>query len=485
MGFVNGSVVNVALPAIQNGLGATVQDIQWVLNGYALVLAALILVGGTAGDRFGGRRVFSVGAALFALASIACALAVSVPQLIAARVVQGIAGALLIPTSLSLLSRAYPEDERGRAIGTWAGAAALTSAAGPLVGGWLIDAGSWRFVFLVNLPLAALALAITARYMPAFSPEDETAPIDVPGALLATSGLAALTYGLIRGADAGLVDPLTLGALVAGIGFMAVFLVVEARSTAPMVPLRLFRNATFTGANLLTLFLYASLGSVMFLLPFLMIQVKGYSATMAGAAFLPFTLLVGGLSRWTGGLVDRVGARRPLVFGPLVTGAGFGLLAFADADASYVQTLLPGMTILGLGMAVSVAPLTTTVMSAVKDRETGIASGINNAVSRTAWLFSVAALGGFAVVLFGSSLAEELSRLSLSPDLQSSLLAQQDRLAALPIPDAVTGSTRASVQAAIYDSFLRSFRWTMACAVGLAVLSSVTAAIFIRPKNER
>ncbi len=472
MAFIDGSVVNVALPVIQSDLDTSVSGAQWVVNAYMLMLSALILVGGAAGDRFGRRRVFVIGVAVFTAASVACGLAPSSGMLIASRAVQGIGGALLVPSSLAIISASFPESERGRAIGTWAGFSALTMALGPVLGGWLVDVWSWRLIFLVNVPLAAAALYL-ARRVPESRGESE-APVDWRGALLAVAGLGAIVEGLTAASQLEWRQPAVFGSLLGGAILLALFLRHEASTPSPMVPLELFRSRVFAGTNLMTFLLYFALGGALFFLPFNLIRIQRYSAALAGAAFLPFTLVMGVLSRWSGGLVDRYGARLPLTVGPLIAAAGFALLAVPGIGGSYWTTFFPPMLVLGLGMAVSVAPLTTTVMGAVPTQHAGAASGINNAVARLAGMLAVAVLGAVAVSVFGEALERRLELLQVPPALRQKVLEEVPRLAEARVPPGV-GELRAALERALAQSFVTSFRVVMLVAAGLAVLSSVCA----------
>jgi EmrB/QacA subfamily drug resistance transporter len=474
MAFIDGTVVNVALPALQKNLGGTVIDMQWVVEGYALFLSALILVGGSMGDLFGRRRMFLSGVALFAIASARCGLAPNIHQLVIARAVQGIGAAFLVPGSLSIISASFSEKERGRAIGTWSGFTAMTTALGPVLGGWLIEHASWRWAFFINLPMAAAVIVLALWRVPE-SKNPELRTVDWTGALLATLGLAGLTYGFIESSNFGWSNPLVWGTLVAGCVFLAAFFYVESRVESPIVPLKLFRSRDFSGANLLTLFLYAALGIFFFLYPLNLIQVQHYSATAAGAAALPFIFLMFLLSRWSGGLVSRYGAKLPLMVGPVIAAAGFLLCAVPSAGGSYWITFFPGFMVLGLGMAVSVAPLTTVVMSAVDQNRAGTASGINNAVARVAGLLSVAILGIVMVSAFSSHFNRGVAGLQLSPDTVQNLQSNETKLAALTVPVGIDPPTATKITGAIDQSFVFGFRLVMLICAAMSVLSALFA----------
>jgi len=480
MVFIDGTLVNVALPALQRELAASLAGVQWVVEAYALLLAALLLVGGAAGDRFGRRRVFSIGVAIFAVASIGCAVAANVAQLIAARAVQGVGGALLVPGSLAIISAAFDENARGKAIGTWSAATALTTALGPVIGGWLIDHGSWRAAFLLNVPLAIVVLVLAPRYVPESRNPDETGPLDWIGALLVTAGLGAVVYALIEAPTRGFGAARVVVGLVAGAAALATFVAIERRQRQPMVPLQLFRSRAFTGANVLTLLLYAALGGGLFFVPLDLIEVQRYSATEAGAALLPLVALLAALSRWSGGLVARHGARAPLVGGPIVAACGFALFAVPDVGGNYWLTFFPAVVILGLGLGITVAPLTTIVMNAAPADLVGAASGINNAASRVAGLLAVAALGIIIVPIFERSLHWNLAGTGIAPSVIEVLERQRDRLGAIDVPPTLDVHTRSVVEQAIAGAFVDGFRAVMLVCAALALAGAAGAWLTVK-----
>jgi EmrB/QacA subfamily drug resistance transporter len=465
MAFIDGTIVNVALPAVQSALHATASNLQWVVEAYALSLASLLLVGGSLGDLYGRRKVYIVGVVLFAIGSAWCGLVGSILGLVLARAVQGVGAALLVPGSLSLISATFPVAERGQAIGTWSGFTAITAAVGPVLGGWIVEHVSWRAVFFINIPLAAVVVWLALRHVPESRNEGVGGGLDWAGAALACLGLGGVTYALIEASRGG-VEPAV--SAVIGVVALAAFVLVEARSRYPMVPLGLFRSRTFSGANLITLFLYAGLGGMLYFLPLNLIQVQHYTATEAGAALLPLIVIIFVLSRWSGGLIATHGPKLPLVAGPLIVATGFALLARPWVGGTYWLTYFPPIVVLGIGMAISVAPLTTAVMNAVPGNEAGVASGINNAVSRIAGLLAIALFGLIMSTCFDFALEHRLDVLLLSPEQRQVIEQQRPLLAAIQ-------SDNPHVMLAVGESFVAGYRVVLCIASGLALLSALSA----------
>jgi EmrB/QacA subfamily drug resistance transporter len=484
MAFIDGSVVTVSLPVIQRQLGATVSTAQWIVESYALFLSSLVLVGGALADRFGRRRIFLLGVVVFALASLACGLAPGAVSLVAARGVQGIGAALLVPSSLALLGAAFSPKERGRAVGSWSALTALASAIGPALGGWLVQAISWRAVFLINLPIAAGLLWITIRRVPE-TRNPQANELDLAGALLATLGLGALVYGLIEAPTAGWTNPRTWGGIAAGLAGLGAFVVVELRARQPMVPLGFFRNRTFTAANLLTLFLYAALTAWFFFFPFDLIQARGYSPAAAGAAVLPLVVFMSGGSRAAGALADRVGPRLPLTAGPLLAAAGFGLFALLPADGSYAASILPALVVLGIGMTVAVAPLTMTILNAVDREDQGTASGINNAVARVAGLLAIAVFGIAAAGAFQRELDRRLEAAGVSADTRRLLAPERSKLGAMKPPETANAREKRAVEQAVGSALATSFRRVSAICAALAVAAAACGAATVAGADRR
>jgi EmrB/QacA subfamily drug resistance transporter len=480
MAFIDSTVVNVALPALQSSLHATITDVQWVVESYGLLLSALILVGGALGDSLGRRRMFLLGVIIFGLASAGCGLSSNIRTLVIWRAVQGLSAAFLVPGSLAIISASFDEKSRGQAIGTWSGFTAITMALGPVLGGWLIEHASWHWAFFINLPLAVLVVLMTLWRVPE-SRNPNAEHVDWLGACAATFGLAALVYGFLESAAGW--TPRVLGTLISGLLLMALFVLIEKRVSTPMAPLDLFTSSSFSGANLMTLFVYAALGAFFFLFPMNLIQIQKYSATRAGAASLPMIFLVFVLSRWSGGLVARHGAKAPLMIGPLTLAAGFALFAIRSVSASYWSGPFPGFLLLGFGLAITVAPLTTVVMGSVVQDRAGIASGINNALARVAGVLAVAVLGIVMVAAFSSSLRASIASLHLDPSVVRELQSNVARLGALDPPSNLDPQLAGKVRDAINDAFLFGFRIIMLVCAGLSIVSAAVARRMIRARD--
>lgn len=476
MAFIDGTVVNVALPSIQTNLHASVSHMQWVVEAYGLFLASLILVGGSLGDMFGRRRIYGLGIILFALASLFCGWSTNVAQLIAARAIQGIGGAMLVPGSLAILTTTFSPEERGRAIGTWSASAAIMTALGPVLGGWLVEHASWRWIFYINIPLAIVALTILYLHVPESRNEASEGQVDWKGAILATIGLGGLIFGLIESSNLGFTHPLVWGGLLLGIAGLILFAWAQHHSEAPMLPLALFQSRTFSGANVMTLLLYGALYGVLFFMPFNLIQIRDYGELAAGAAFLPAILSVALMSHWSGKIMGRIGARPLLIGGPLLAAVGYSLFALMGAkEGSYIVTLLPAMLAMGLGMGICVAPLTTSVMSSVHTRYSGLASGLNNAISYTAALLAIALLGIVILYAFNHQLDGHLTEAAHPSILVEELKTERSKLAAAEIPMAATPEQVAQLTTAIHDSFLYGFRLIMWIAAGMAMAAALIA----------
>jgi len=485
MVFIDGTVVNVALPVIQPELHANAFSIQWVSNAYALFLAALMLVGGSLGDHFGRRRIFMIGTAIFALASVACGLAANIGHLIAARSVQGIGSAMLTPGSLALISATFDVQHRGRAVGIWSAATAVTAVLGPVLGGALVQYASWRWIFFINVPFAIAVLAVAALCIPE-SRDDEQAhqPLDYAGALLATIALGGVTYGLIEAGAIGWRSPTVIASLAIGAIALSVCIPVEARRPAPMIPLSLFESRAFSATNLLTLLLYGGLSGVLFFMPFDLIQVQHYSPIQAGFALLPLILIISALSPFAGALGSRYGPRVPLIAGPSLAAIGIAMLAKPGIGGSYWTTFFPGLVVFGLGMAITVAPLTTTVLDSVDERHVGIASGINNAVSRASGLLAVAVLSLVVVAVFGSRLEYRLTAMHAPAPVVTAMMAQRDKLAEAKPPEDAPSALQGELSTAVAQSYVSAFRVAVFIAAFMALASAVVTALMIAPSKK-
>lgn len=474
MTFIDGTVVNVALPALQADLKASITDVQWVIEAYALFLGALILVGGSLGDQFGRKRVFLIGVIWFTFASMACGFATSPNALIVGRALQGIGAAFLVPGSLAIISATFDDAERGRAIGTWSGFSAITTAVGPVSGGWLVEHVSWRAVFFLNVPFAVVVLLVSLRYVTESRDPSRADRIDWAGAILAVLGLGGVVFGLLEWPALGAGDPLVVGALAIGAISLVLLIVVERRVKSPMLPLTLFRSRPFALTNILTLLLYAALSVMLFLTPLNLIQVQHYTATAAGAALLPFPVIMFSLSRWSGGLVARVGSRLPLTVGPVIAAIGLALYARPGIGGSYWTTFFPAVVVLAFGMAITVAPLTTTVMSAVDRDHAGAASGINNAVSRVAGLLAIAVFGVLLARTFEAHVRRPLDALGAPPVTRSAIDRELRKIAGADVTRiaGIQPEERHIIRSIVDEAFVFSFRIVLISSAGLALAAA-------------
>ena len=486
MAFIDSSALNVALPTLQDDLQTSGAQLLWIVNTYLLMLAALILVGGSLGDKLGRKKVFMLGIGLFILASLACGLAPNIEFLLAARIAQGIGGAMMIPGSLAIITATFGPEHRGRAIGTWSAATTMVTIAGPVLGGCLADLGLWRGVFLINLPIGLAALLMLQFKVPESRNEAASPTIDYLGAILATLGLAGLTYGFISLPDLGLTHPYVYVSLLGGSAALVGCGVVEAQSRHPMLPLHLFQSRTFSGANLLTLFLYGALNVGTFFLCLNLVQAQGYSQSIAGFADMPFALLLAGLSPWAGKLADHYGPRLSLIVGPTLAGFGFLLLSLVgvtQGPADYWTTFFPGIFVFGLGMAITVAPLTTAVMGSAPLHYAGTASGINNAVARTAGVLAIAIVGAMALFTFTQALTLHTADLHLSSEARSALQAVSARLGQTIDLGDISAAEAQVVEAAVKLAFVDTFRGVMLICAVLAWLSGFMGALLVERRG--
>lgn len=483
MVFIDGSALNVALPSLQADLGASGGELLWIINAYLLMLASLIMVGGALGDKLGRRKVFMAGITLFMVASLACGLAPSSRFLISFRLVQGAGGALMIPGSLAIIAAGFTVGVRGRAYGVWASATTIVTVGGPVLGGALADAGLWRGVFLINLPLALGSLAILALKVEESRDEEAPAGLDYAGALMAAIGLGLMTYGFIRAPQSGFSDSRVLAALVAGALLLVLFIINELLSRHAMVPPRLFLSRNFTGVNILTFLLYGALSVALFFLALNLIQVQGYSPTFAGLAFTPFALVLAVISPVAGRVADRHGARLPLIAGPMVAGMAMllmGSIGLTGGLPDYWTTFFPVVLMFGLGMGFTVAPLTTVVMGAVPTHQAGVASGVNNSVSRLAGVMMVAILGSLFLFVYAGALEDNIGPLELQGDAREEVLAQAVNLGQAEVPAGLAPDMAFAVREAFRQAFISSFRNLMYISAAMAWLAALTALLFVR-----
>ncbi len=479
MVYLDGTVVTVALPRIQQEFGASMSHLQWLIDIYILFLTVPMLVAGSLSDRYGRKRLFNIGLVGFTLASLWCGAAPTLFQLILARVLQGISGAVMLPGSLAILNASFPAHMRGKIIGMWSAFTPLTTAIGPLLGGWLVDFVSWRAAFYINLPLGLLTLLLSLRYIPESKCETAADSQDWLGAGLVTLGLGGLIFGLIEGPRRGWADPLVLVSIVTSLAGLVAFILVEARTRHPMIPLSLFKHRLFTGVTLVTFVLYFAMSGVFFFLTLNLQQIQGFTATMAGAAFMPVIISLFLMSRWAGDFADKMGPRLPLIAGPLFIGLGFFLYMIPGVEADYWLTFLPATVVFGAGLGLTMAPLTTVALGAVPTHLSGLASGVSNAVSRVATMLAIALLGFVMILQFGVSLDAETANLPLTGQDRLALQAERLALGGATAPAGLPPQVQAEVEQAIDLAFVDAFRLMMGLCGLLALVSAAISAATI------
>jgi EmrB/QacA subfamily drug resistance transporter len=482
---VDSTVVNVALPAIAEDLGGGLAGQQWTANAYLVTLGSLLLIGGSLGDIFGERRVFAFGVGAFGVTSLACALAPTIEVLVAARALQGVAGALLTPAALAVIVANFAPDERGKAVGAWTAWGGIGTVLGPLIGGQMVDSASWRWIFAINVPIVLVTMWLILRVVPQARERDPDARVDVIGALLCATGLAGITFGLIEQPLRGWGSPVVAGSLIGGAMLFAGFLLWEARTRNPMLPLALFKRHNFTFGNIETFAMYGGLGLLFFFLVLFLQQVAGWSATAAGSASIPVTLMMFALSTRFGALADRYGPRFFMGVGPLVTAAGLALFLRLDADVSYLTDLLPGLLVFGLGLAMTVAPLTSTVLADADESNAGIASGVNNAIARVAGLVAIAAVGAVVAASFEARLDDGVGAEASRPQVAAALEDARDQPLSTVEVQGVPEDVTASVREAGEDASVGAFRVGVGIATALVALGGILGLVGIRNPRRR
>ncbi len=483
MAFIDATALNVVLPSLQKSLNATGADLFWLLNAYLLMLASLILIGGSLGDKLGRKKIFMIGIFIFIIGSAACGFTPNVLLLIIFRIIQGIGGALMIPGSLSLISSSINENERGKAIGTWSAITTVVTMGGPVLGGALADAGLWRYIFFINVPIGLVALFILSLKVKESKDDQAEKTVDISGAITIALSLALLTFGFLRIPAVGFHSPQVYVTLPAGLLSLFLFLYIEKSSKHPMMPLQLFSNMTFTGVNLLTFFLYAGLGAGMLFLSLNLVQAQGYSQLQSGLTFLPFTVLMITIARFAGSIADKHGPRLLLILGPATAGLGLLILSFVkqtSGPSEYWTTFFPGILVFGLGMSFTVAPLTAAVMGSVSDHFSGTASGVNNALTRISNVFANAIFGALAVLFFAGALQDHIKTIPLDTKSKQTVIAEAVNLGNAKVPRGIDLKDKNTIDKAYHESFIHAYANIMRISAGLGFLGALMSFIFIR-----
>lgn len=486
MAFIDSTALNVALPALQSGFHATSSELFWILNAYLLMLTSLILIGGSLGDKLGRKRIFMFGILIFIIGSATCGLSRDVLSLIICRVIQGIGGSLMIPGSLALISSSINESERGKAIGTWSAVTAVVTTGGPLLGGALADAGLWRYIFFINVPIGIFALIFLATKVDEVKSDVTDKPIDFIGAITVAGGLAALTFGFLKMPAKGIYSYQVYMALIMGIALLIGFVRIEQRTKHPMMPMFIFKNRTFSGVNLLTLFLYAGLGGGLLFLSLNLVQVQGYSQFESGLTILPFLILMISFSRFIGKLSDKYGVRMFLILGPIIAGCGLLMLSSirqTHGSGEYFSTFFPGIFTFGLGMVITVVPLTKTIMSSVGDQLSGTASGINNATAQMSNVLAYAIFGAMAVFYFSSGIESRLANSNLSDGARKLVVSEAINLGNARVPATLHDTDRTQIAAFYKESFIDSYKNIMEISGMLCITGALMTIIFIKRKS--
>ena len=485
MAFIDSTAMNIVFPVLQIELDATIPQVQWIAASYAIFLASLMMLGGALGDKFGRKRIFAMGVVIFSISSIWCGLSPSTSQLSIARAFQGIGGALLVPGSLAIINVFFKDGEKGKAIGIWSAFTAVTTALGPILGGWLSENYSWRLVFFINIPIAIVVLGTLILKIPESRGEHKDRKLDIWGSCLITGALGSIVFGLIESSNIGYSNPYVINSFILGFILLCVFVYVESRVDNPIMPLSLFRSRTFAGANVATFLFWGSWAGAIFFIPFNLIQVQGYTPTEAGLVFLPVVVPLFLISRKSGALIERYGAKLLLVVGQIIAALGYIMFVLPEIGGSYWRTFFAPLMILGVGMAISIAPMTTALMNSVPESYSGLASGVNNTLGRIGGLMAITVFGLVALITFNMYLDSKIESINVPSEIKEIIDDQRTKLAAIEVPDSIDFELKRKLENAIDFSFIGSFRILMMISAGILVLNAFIALLTIEGKRKK